>query len=105
MPIHSIKVAELYFLKIKEVRPQGPYRLGGFSVSSFATVEIAWLLQANGDEIQELFMIDHFPMLFTSPIFPPDEETMKSDTPSAKLINTALLSMYDSYTRDSSVTV
>ncbi|KAF9466964.1 polyketide synthase [Collybia nuda] len=106
VPIDSIeKMAEFYFLRIKEERPQGPYRLGGFSASSLVTFEIARLLQANGDEIERLIMVDHFPMLFASPLFPLDEETVSTGTPSKKLLNTALLSMYDSYARDSSLIV
>ncbi|KAJ7808958.1 polyketide synthase [Mycena olivaceomarginata] len=61
-------LAQFYLEKIKEARPTGPYRIGGFSGSSMITLRLVQLLEANGDEILQLSFVDHFPMLFTSPI-------------------------------------
>ncbi len=61
-------LAQFYFEKIKEARPAGPYRIAGFSASSMVTLRLAQLLEANEDEIVQLSFVDHFPMLFTSPV-------------------------------------
>ncbi|KAF9016931.1 polyketide synthase [Hymenopellis radicata] len=68
-PLDAVdSLAQFYFEKIKEARPAGPYRIAGFSASSIVTLRLAQLLEANEDEIAQLSFVDHFPMLFTSPV-------------------------------------
>ncbi|TFK38854.1 polyketide synthase [Crucibulum laeve] len=103
-PLNSLEeMAAFYFLKIKEARPSGPYRLGGFSACSLLTCAIAKLLEANGDELTRLIMLDHFPALFTSPIFPLDDITVRTGVPSQHLLYTALDSMCECYRTDPTV--
>jgi thioesterase domain-containing protein len=61
-------LAQFYFEHIKKARPAGPYRIAGFSASSMVTLRLAQLLEASGDEILQLTFVDHFPLLFTSPV-------------------------------------
>ncbi|KAJ7622843.1 polyketide synthase [Mycena polygramma] len=68
-PLETVDtLAQFYFEKIKEARPAGPYRIAGFSASSMVTLRLAQLLEANEDEIVQLTFVDHYPMLFTSPV-------------------------------------
>ena len=43
-------------------------RIAGFSASSLVTLRLAGLFLENGDEIVQLTFVDHFPMLFASPL-------------------------------------
>ncbi|KAJ7301903.1 hypothetical protein DFH08DRAFT_992112 [Mycena albidolilacea] len=61
-------LAQFYFEKIKEARPAGPHRIAGFSASSMVTLRLVQLFEANLDEIVQLTFVDHFPMIFTSPL-------------------------------------
>lgn len=53
-------LAKLYFKEIREVQPNGPYRLGGWSMGGFIAYEIAKLLKQEGEEVIELSMIDTY---------------------------------------------
>lgn len=100
-PTQSIpELAKFYYQEIKKARPDGPYRIGGYSGSSMITYELAHMLESNGDEIKQLVMIDHFPTLFYSSLFPIDEETVQSGTPSHKLVAQVVASICDLYRRD-----
>ncbi|EJD00213.1 polyketide synthase [Fomitiporia mediterranea MF3/22] len=86
-PFQSISaIARFYFDQIKKQRPDGPYRVGGFSGTSLITFEIVRLLEANGDEVVQLVFLDHFPMLFCSPIWTWDDETIREGRPSNRLV-------------------
>ncbi len=64
-PLNSVEATALfYFQEIKKQRPVGPYRLGGICATSIITYRLAMIFQANGDELIELIMIEHFPLLF-----------------------------------------
>lgn len=68
-PMDSIDIlAHFYFEQIKKARPAGPYRIAGFSASSMVTLRLVQLLEANKDEVVQLTFIDHFPILFSSPL-------------------------------------
>lgn len=100
-PTQSIpELAKFYYEEIKKARPDGPYRIGGYSGSSMITYELAHMLESNGDEIKQLVMIDHFPTLFYSSLFPIDEETVQRGTPSHKLVAQVVTSICDLYRRD-----
>lgn len=101
-PLDSLEnMAAFYFLKIKEARRSGPYRLGGYSASSLLSFEIARLLEANGDQVVQLLQLDHFPTLYISPICQLDEKTLRARQPSWALLEMVVDSMCDCYRRDS----
>lgn len=91
------ELAQFYYEEIKKARPDGPYRIGGYSGSSVITYELAHILESNGDEIKQLVMIDHFPTLFYSPLFQIDEETVRSGRPSHKLVSQVAALICDLY--------
>lgn len=100
-PTQSVpELAKFYFEEIKKARPSGPYRIGGYSGSSMITYELVHILESNGDDVQQLAMIDHFPTLFYSSIFQIDEETVQRGSPSQKLVALVITSICDLYRRD-----
>ncbi|KAJ7247862.1 hypothetical protein B0H12DRAFT_1124293 [Mycena haematopus] len=58
---------DFYFQKIKESQPTGPYRLGGHSAGAFMACRIAKLLEANGDKVIQLALIDSSPFAPLTP--------------------------------------
>ncbi|KAK1220914.1 Mycolipanoate synthase [Marasmius sp. AFHP31] len=68
-------LAKFYFTQIKAVQPHGPYRLGGFCGSSLLVFILAEEFQGNGDVVSHALLIDHFPLLYASPIWQLDCET------------------------------
>jgi amino acid adenylation domain-containing protein len=52
------KMADSYITEILAVQPQGPYRLGGWSMGGFIAYEIARRLQDAGHKVQQLVLID-----------------------------------------------
>jgi amino acid adenylation domain-containing protein len=58
-PCTSIpEMATNYIKEIKSVQPQGPYLLSGFSLGGLIAFEIAQQLQAQGQEIELLALVD-----------------------------------------------
>lgn len=55
------------------------------------------LFEANGDVVQELIMVDHFPLLFCTWNF--DEESIKSGLASRALMREGFLLLADVYAR------
>jgi amino acid adenylation domain-containing protein len=53
-------MAEHYLKEILEVQPEGPYRLGGWSMGGFIAYEIASKLKENGHEVTQLVVIDSY---------------------------------------------
>jgi thioesterase domain-containing protein len=51
-------MAELYLAAIREVRPQGPYRLLGYSMGSKIAFEIACRLEKAGEQVELLALLD-----------------------------------------------
>ncbi|HEX3046831.1 MAG TPA: amino acid adenylation domain-containing protein, partial [Bacillota bacterium] len=51
-------LAVQYLRKIKQIQPQGPYYLGGWSFGGTVAVEIARRIEINGEEIQYLALLD-----------------------------------------------
>jgi amino acid adenylation domain-containing protein len=52
------ELAKLYVSNLKNIRPEGPYMLGGWSYGGLIAFEMANLLVMNGDEDLSLFLID-----------------------------------------------
>ena len=102
-PTQSVpELAMFYFDQIKKARPTGPYRLGGYSGTCMIAYELAHLLESNGDKLVQFIMIDYFPALFYSPLFPIDEETVQLGTPSQHLVEHVVASICNLYRRDKS---
>ncbi|KZT09317.1 uncharacterized protein LAESUDRAFT_548010 [Laetiporus sulphureus 93-53] len=91
-----------YYEQIKAAQPQGPYRLGAFCASTLMTSVIAKMLEDNGDEVVQLCYIDHFPLLWLSPLIQPDDEAMQLRKAGPSLIQRLLDSMLALYRADPS---
>ncbi|TFK42646.1 hypothetical protein BDQ12DRAFT_719499 [Crucibulum laeve] len=64
-PVTSVsEQTAFYFCKIKEEQPLGPYRLASYSGSSIHLLALVKLFESNGDEVIQMAMLDHFPMMF-----------------------------------------
>jgi acyl transferase domain-containing protein/thioesterase domain-containing protein/acyl carrier protein len=61
-PHHSIEeMAAAYLTEIREVQPEGPYMLGGYSGGGLVAFEMAHQLTAAGETVALLVMFDTFP--------------------------------------------
>ena len=59
----SVELLALKYLKaIKQIQPSGPYRLAGYSLGGMIALEIAQQLQASGEIIELLFLLDASPL-------------------------------------------
>ena len=59
----SVELLALKYLKaIKQIQPSGPYRLAGYSLGGMIALEIAQQLQASGEIIELLFLLDPSPL-------------------------------------------
>ncbi|KAJ6515504.1 putative polyketide synthase [Mycena sanguinolenta] len=70
------ELTSFYFAQIKAARPHGPYRLGAFSATCLVALELARRLEAHGETVLQLAFIDHFPLVYASPILLYDWETI-----------------------------
>ncbi|KEK19373.1 thioesterase domain-containing protein, partial [Bacillus gaemokensis] len=52
------EVVQLYIEEIKHVQPEGPYRLGGWSLGGAIAYEIATMLRNQGEEVEVLVLMD-----------------------------------------------
>lgn len=60
-PLQSLEaMAELYLKEIKAVQPNGPYFLGGYCMGGTIAYEMAQRLQAQGDEVALVAMLDTY---------------------------------------------
>jgi 3-oxoacyl-(acyl-carrier-protein) synthase/thioesterase domain-containing protein/acyl carrier protein/SAM-dependent methyltransferase/aryl carrier-like protein len=58
-PVEGIaRMAEYYVEIIRAVQPEGPYDLGGFCLGGIVSYEITRLLQARGQVVNSLIMVD-----------------------------------------------
>ncbi len=61
-PHHSIEeMANAYLAEIREVQPEGPYMLGGYSGGGLVAFEMAHQLTAAGETVALVVMFDTFP--------------------------------------------
>ncbi|THU83766.1 polyketide synthase [Dendrothele bispora CBS 962.96] len=75
-PYHSVSdLAQFYYEKILMTQSEGPYRIAGFSGSSLLVFLVCDVFQRNGHQIVQASLIDHFPLLFSSPLWDLDEES------------------------------
>ncbi|MBX7222462.1 MAG: amino acid adenylation domain-containing protein, partial [Blastocatellia bacterium] len=59
IPFETIpEMAETYLAAIRSVQPQGPYRLGGWSLGGLVAYEMACRLEAQGETIETLVLIE-----------------------------------------------
>jgi amino acid adenylation domain-containing protein len=67
--IHSTvhEMAAHYIDEMKQVQPNGPYAIGGHCAGSWVAFEMAQQLQANGDEVNALVLVDAEPPNFVAP--------------------------------------
>ncbi|USX20865.1 amino acid adenylation domain-containing protein [Oxalobacteraceae bacterium OTU3REALA1] len=54
-------LAALYIAALRTVQPQGPYRVGGWSVGGVVAFEIGQQLQREGERVDLLALLDSFP--------------------------------------------
>ncbi|MFE9632390.1 beta-ketoacyl synthase N-terminal-like domain-containing protein [Streptomyces sp. NPDC006463] len=54
-------LAALYLERIRHRQPEGPYRLGGYSFGGNVAFEMALQLQAAGEHVEALVMLDSYP--------------------------------------------
>jgi thioesterase domain-containing protein len=54
-------MAEQYLREIRRVQPEGPYRIGGYSFGGLVAYEMAQRLQADGQEVALLALLDTYP--------------------------------------------
>ncbi|OEJ57843.1 hypothetical protein BGM19_07560 [Streptomyces agglomeratus] len=58
-PVDSVpELAALYVRALLEERPQGPYRLGGWSSGAVVAVEMTRLLEERGEKVERLVVVD-----------------------------------------------
>ncbi|KAF7351301.1 Acetyl-CoA synthetase-like protein [Mycena sanguinolenta] len=62
-----VEQTDFYYRKIKEAQPTGPYRMGGYSAGAFMACRITKLLEANGDKVIQLALIDSSPFAPLTP--------------------------------------
>ncbi|MBV9330104.1 MAG: alpha/beta fold hydrolase, partial [Alphaproteobacteria bacterium] len=61
-PLTSVEqMASLYLSAVKEVQPQGPYLLAGYSFGGLIAFEMARLARAANDKVGLLLLIDSYP--------------------------------------------
>ncbi|THU77269.1 hypothetical protein K435DRAFT_99524, partial [Dendrothele bispora CBS 962.96] len=86
------ETAKFYYDRIKEQRPNGPYRIGGYCASALIAYELVYIFQSAGDEITQFVMLDFSPAIFTSYHFTEaiDEEMIRTKSPSKNFFTVAL---------------
>nr|WP_245920178.1 non-ribosomal peptide synthetase/type I polyketide synthase [Melittangium boletus] len=58
-PLNTLQeMANIYVDAVREIQPQGPYLLGGWSMGGLVALEMARVLEARGDEVNLLALID-----------------------------------------------
>ncbi|MCP9957574.1 amino acid adenylation domain-containing protein [Streptomyces sudanensis] len=58
-PLRSVpEIAASYVARIREVQPEGPYLIGGWSFGGFVAFEMARQLRAQGQEVRRLVLLD-----------------------------------------------
>jgi len=68
-PLETIEIMATTYLKaMREIQPSGSYLLGGHSLGGLIAFEMASQLEARGEQVDHLLIIDTHPPLFTSEI-------------------------------------
>ncbi|CAK5282480.1 unnamed protein product [Mycena citricolor] len=67
-PLATLPGLARYFVSQMQARQaHGPYRIAAYSQSSFVCIEVARILEADGERVEQLAFIDHFPTLWLHP--------------------------------------
>ena len=70
-PLDTVEaMATLYLQALRQVQPQGPYRLGGWSSGGVIAFEMARQLEAQGEALEPLLLIDSPAPLQHAPVDP-----------------------------------
>ncbi|NEO94698.1 MAG: non-ribosomal peptide synthetase, partial [Moorea sp. SIO3G5] len=76
-PLNSIELmATKYIAALREVQPQGPYQLGGWSLGGLIAWEMAQQLTDSGEEVALLALIDSYPPMAKPSDEPEDRATL-----------------------------
>ncbi|MFJ9734252.1 beta-ketoacyl synthase N-terminal-like domain-containing protein [Streptomyces sp. NPDC101171] len=68
------ELAARYLERVRSVQPSGPYRLGGYSFGGNVALEMALQLQAAGERVEPLLMLDsHVPETYVGGRLDPQE--------------------------------
>ena len=60
-PMHSFEdIARYYLAHVRRLQPQGPYHFFGWSFGGVVSMELALQLQAEGEQVANLLMVDSF---------------------------------------------
>ena len=60
-PLRSVgAMAARYLAELQQLQPRGPYRLGGWSFGGMVAFEMAQLLEAQGEQVEDLYLIDSY---------------------------------------------
>jgi amino acid adenylation domain-containing protein len=60
--LHSVEeMAACYIIEMRKVQPEGPYFIGGYSFGGLVAFEMARQLQADGQEVAFLGLVDTYP--------------------------------------------
>lgn len=74
VPATSVGVlAGRVLTEIRSRQPVGPYRIGGYSYGALVAVEVAIVLEAAGEEVERLWLLD------PPPPFAPDDAATRAD--------------------------
>ena len=90
-------LAEYLFTQIKQIQPHGPYRIGGFCVGTTVTLLLAEKFLKAGDQLNQVALIEGFPLLFASPALEMDQETVQHRRMSGPLEQRILDFLIDMY--------
>lgn len=99
------KLAEFYFMNIKTTQPRGPYRLGAFCGGSITLFLLAEKILQAGDDIQQMALIDGFPMFYASPVWEIDQITVHEGKASEDLERRSIDFLIDLYLNEPSSVV
>ncbi|MFD4790603.1 thioesterase domain-containing protein, partial [Streptomyces sp. NPDC058459] len=78
-------LAALYVERVRSVQPHGPYRLGGYSFGGNVAFEMAVQLQAAGERVEPVLMLDtHVPESYVGGRLSPEEFDAAFDVLSAQ---------------------
>lgn len=65
-----------YLAEVRQIQPHGPYLLGGFSGGGLTALEMAWALEAEGEEVALLVLLDT-PLPMRPPLTRQDKALIK----------------------------
>jgi len=79
-----------YLAEIRAVQPEGPYFLGGYSLGGLIAYEMARQLQAQGQDVASLVVIDAYP-----PVVRAEEEQQQQGDPDYQQLLMGMIAFLD----------